>query len=123
MQPGSLTSFVDSMHSEVILRVHVDGHGQSMFGFTLYDASGGLVADAPDLKPYPQGVTIATDAGEVLLSVSGDAESKVSYRLYNHTGVLLTESDGSRTRIYGYLKMDGNKPGINRMKRSVTTEQ
>src|SRR3954468_22353216 len=115
-QPGSLMSFIDTSRDEVLLRFQIDPQGLPLIGFTLYDASGSLVADAPDLQLYSEGVTISAADGEVLFAVMPDEPATVIYRLYNHKGALLTVSDGTRTQIFGYLRMDGNKIGANRTK-------
>ena len=115
-QPGSLMSFIDTSRDEVLLRFQIDPQGLPLIGFALYDASGSLVADAPELQSYPEGVTITAPDGEVLFAVQPGEPATVTYRLYNHKGTLLTVSDGTRTQIFGYLRMDGNKIGANRAK-------
>jgi len=109
-------SFIDTSRDEVLLRFQIDPQGLPLIGFTLYDASGSLVADAPELQLYSEGVTISAADGEVLFAVKPDEPATVIYRLYNHKGALLTVSDGTRTQIFGYLRMDGNKIGANRTK-------
>src|SRR5438876_574638 len=109
--PGSLMSFIDTSRDEVLLRFEIDAQGLPLIGFTLYDAAGCLVADAPEPQAHPQGVTVRSPDDEVLFAVMPDEPSTVVYRLYNHKGTLLTVSDGTHTQIYGYLRMDGNKIG------------
>src|SRR4051812_16434248 len=104
-------TFIDTSRDEVLLRFQIDAQGLPMIGYTLYDASGALVADAPEPQLYPDGVTISSSTDEVLFAVKAGEPATVIYRLYNHKGTLLTESDGTRTQIYGYLRMDGNKIG------------
>jgi hypothetical protein len=114
-------SFIDTSRDEVLLRFQIDAQGLPLIGFTLYDAAGVLVADAPEPQAYPDGVTIKAPDEEVLFAVMPDEPATVTYRLYNHKGTLLTESDGTRTQIYGYLRMDGNKIGANRTKPQAQT--
>ena len=59
-------------------------------------------------------IAVIDEDGEVLFAVQPGEPATVTYRLYNHKGTLLTVSDGTRTQIFGYLRMDGNKIGANR---------
>lgn len=43
-----------------------------------------------------------------------DPAEPLRYRLYNSEGLLLTWSDGARTKIYPYLRMDGLAHGWTR---------
>jgi hypothetical protein len=108
-RPGTLTTFIDTSRDEVLLQFQADEQGLPLIAFTLYDANGALVAEAPKLQPYPDGVSISSPDKEVLLEVHTDDDVSVMYRLYNHEGKLLTVSDGQRTQIFGYLRMEGNK--------------
>jgi len=114
-------TFIDTSRDEVLLSFQIDAQGLPLIGFTLYDAAGCLVADAPEPRAYPGGVTISSSDDEVLFAVMPDEPATVTYRLYNHKGTLLTVSDGTHTQIYGYLRMDGNKIGANRTKPQAKT--
>jgi hypothetical protein len=110
---GSLTTFVDTSREEVLLQILADEQSRPLIAYTLYDAGGQLVATSPDPKPYPNGLSVKTADEELLLDVPADLDGSLTYRLYNHTGHLLTVSDGKRTQIFGHLRMDGNKIGAN----------
>jgi hypothetical protein len=76
-----------------------------LVAFRLYDSKGTLVAESSGLEHFPDGLTVRSKSGELLLAVPRDSEKPVRYRLYNGQGSLLTSSDGGRTRIYGLLRM------------------
>jgi hypothetical protein len=106
-RPSTSTTFADAASGEEILQVASDEHGLLLMSFHLYDATGSLVADSEGLTHYPDGITVKCSRGEVLLEVPPDSSVGVSYRLYNSTGFLLTQSDGARTKIYSLLRMEG----------------
>jgi hypothetical protein len=95
---NSAISFVDSPTGEVLLC--------ALLAYHLYDRHGELVADVSEPTSYPDGLTIVAADGEVLLYVSSEVGRSVNYRLYNRAGFLTTASDGSRTQIFGSLRMD-----------------
>lgn len=74
--------------------------------YHLYDARGQLVAESA-LEHVPEGLTVRCRAGELLLDIPKDAGVAIQYRFYNGSGLLLTASDGARTRIYPLLRMEG----------------
>jgi hypothetical protein len=53
------------------------------------------------------GIAVRCNASELLLEIPKKAGANLQYRLYNSDGQLLTWSDGTRTKIYPYLRMDG----------------
>ena len=79
--------------------------GSIGMSFHIYDASGRLVADSGGISPVSP-VRITDQDGEVLLDVPEEIGRPIQYRLYNKSGSLLTASDGARTQIFGFLKMD-----------------
>lgn len=105
-KPGTSTTFMDAGSAESLLQIAADADGIHLVSFRLYDSGGSLVAEREELQHYPDGVSIHTSAGELLLSVPKNAEDNIQYRLYGHDGVLLTSSDGIRTRIYQRLSME-----------------
>jgi len=107
--PGTSTSFVDASADEPLLQVAWDKDGLVQLAFRIYDGSGQLVADSGGLAPVCEGVTIVDEAGEILLDVPANADEHIHYRLYNSKGLLLTYSDGSRTQIFGFLKMEAKR--------------
>lgn len=84
-----------------------DENGVLLLAFHLYDSGGQLVAESDGFRHFPDGITICCEAGEELLHVPRDLTAPVHYRLYNSVGLLLTCSDGARTRICPPLRMDG----------------
>ena len=106
-RPSTSTTFADAASGEEILQVASDENGLLLMAFHLYDAAGSLVADSEGLTHYPEGITVKCSRGEVLLDVPPNSSADVSYRLYNSTGFLLTQSDGVRTVIYSLLRMEG----------------
>ncbi len=103
---NSAISFVDSPTGEVLLCASADGQSNPLLAYHLYDRHGELVADVSEPTSYPDGLTIVAADGEVLLYVSSEVDRSVNYRLYNRAGFLTTASDGSRTQIFGSLRMD-----------------
>jgi hypothetical protein len=108
-RPGAFTSFVDSFTEETILRIEASPAGEILVTFHLYDSHGTLVQDSDGVHCFPTGTEIRSEDDEILLTVPEDRESVVSYCLYNHTGALLTRSDGMRTELFGGVRVIGNK--------------
>lgn len=106
-QPGTSTAFVDAVSAESILQLASDGDGLHLMAFHLYDSAGSFVAESEGLEHYPDGVTIRSSGGELLLGVPKDDKKSIQYRLYNSCGDLLTRSDGERTMVYRLLRMEG----------------
>ncbi len=106
-QPGTSTTFVDAESAESILQLASDSDGLHLVAFHLYDSGGSLVAESDDLQHYPEGVSIHSSGGELLLSIPNNANENIQYRLYSQDGELLTYSDGSRTMVYQRLRMEG----------------
>ncbi len=106
-QPGTSTTFVDAESAESILQLASDSDGLHLVAFHLYDSGGSLVAESEDLQHYPDGVSVHTSGGELLLSIPNNAGENIQYRLYSHDGELLTYSDGTRTMVYQRLRMEG----------------
>jgi hypothetical protein len=106
-QPGTSTAFVDAVSAESLLQFVSDGDGIHLTAFHLYDSAGAFVAESEGLEHYPNGVTIHSSAGELLLAVPENEDENIHYRLYNSCGDLLTRSDGVRTVIYRLLRMEG----------------
>ncbi|MDP3766977.1 MAG: hypothetical protein U1B78_02325 [Dehalococcoidia bacterium] len=104
---GTSTSFVDSATGESVLQVASDENGVLLLAFHLYDANGRLIAESDGFQQFPDGLTVRCDAGEQLLHVPRDLNAPVHYRLYSPDGLLLTWSNGVRTKIYPHLRMDG----------------
>lgn len=84
-----------------------DESGVPFLAFTLYDAEGQLIASSNGFERFPDGLTVHSEAGELVLHVPADSSAPVQYRLYSPNGHLLTCSDGLRTRVYGELRMEG----------------
>ena len=112
-QPGTSITFIDAGSAESILQLACDEDGLHLVAFRLYDSGGSLVAEREDLEHYPDGVSIHSSGGELLLSVPNNADENIRYRLYGHDGELLTSSDGVRTMIYQRLRTEGS--GRNRV--------
>ncbi|MPZ48059.1 MAG: hypothetical protein GEU75_01895 [Dehalococcoidia bacterium] len=79
--------------------------GSIEMSFHIYDALGQLVADSGGDAPVAA-VLISAEDGEVLLDIPAEPTSHIQYRLYSQAGRLLTTSDGVRTQIYSFLKME-----------------
>jgi hypothetical protein len=118
-RPGSFVEFIDSYTEETVLKLESDLNGLNMVSYRLYDKSGGLVSASDEPQAFPDGLEICTSEGEVLLQVPAQGTENISYRLYSPKGVLMTCSDGTRTQIFGSLRIAGNKhlsgrpPGAN----------
>ena len=106
-QPGTSTTFVDAGSAENLLQLASDADGLHLVAFRLYDSGGSLVAEREDLEYYPDGVSIHSSGGELLLAVPKNDDENIQYRLYGHDGELLTSSDGVRTMIYQRLSIEG----------------
>ena len=106
-QAGTSTAFVDSVSGESVLEVASNAQGLLLLAFHLYDAKGRLAAESDGFQHFPTGVTVCCEGGEQLLHVPGDLGAPVHYRLYNSSGLLLTWSDGARTKINPHLRMEG----------------
>ncbi len=103
---GSGTAFVDSTSDEVLLHFSTEDDGSIRISYHLYDAKGELVAEKEGLKAHSTELIVQCSKGEQLLSVPKDPNEHIRYRLYNKSGLLITSSDGQRTRIFGMLRMD-----------------
>jgi hypothetical protein len=108
-RPGTSTIFLDSSSNEALLELTWGADGAPLLAFRLYDCEGRLVAESSEAAPITRAVFVAAKDGEVLLDVPADPEMHIRYRLRNRLGQLVTCSDGERTQIYGYLKMDAKK--------------
>jgi hypothetical protein len=108
-KPGTQTSFIDSVLEEVILQFSWKMDGSVNVAFHVYDSLGQLVADSDGEAPVAPLVIVAQD-GEVLLEIPEEIGLHISYRLRNQSGRLLTASDGKRTQIYPFLKMETRIP-------------
>ncbi len=106
-QLSTSTTFIDAGSAESILQLASDVDGLHLVAFRLYDSGGSLVAEREGLEHYPDGVSIHSNGGELLLSVPKNADENIRYRLYGPDGELLTSSDGVRTTIYQRLRMEG----------------
>lgn len=103
--------FVDSLADETILEVAADELGRVLISFRLYDSHGRLTAESDGYQHFAEGLTVCCEAGEELLRIPADLSGPFKYRLYNSAGLLLTCSDGERTRIYPHLRMEGVSRG------------
>jgi hypothetical protein len=103
---GTSTAFIDAIDNEVLLMFSADPDGNTLVSFCLYDAHGGLVADSDGPHFYPEGLTIHSVDGDLLLEIPTEPDAIVRYRLFNRSGQLLTSSDGARTQIFGFLRME-----------------
>jgi hypothetical protein len=108
-RPGAFVAFIDSYTEETILKIESDLNGVHMVSYHLYDRCGELVSDSDGPQAFPEGLEISTGEGEILLHLPSERSESISYRLYSPRGVLMTCSDGSRTQIFGSLRIDGNK--------------
>ena len=106
-QPGTSTTFIDAGSAENILQIASDVDGLHLVAFRLYDSGGSLVAERKGLEHYPDGVSIHSSGGELLLSIPKNDDENIQYRLYGHDGTLLTTSNGVRTMIYQRLRTEG----------------
>ena len=102
-QPGTSITFLDAGSAESILQLASDADGIPLVAYRLYDSGGSLVAEREGLEHCPDGISVRTSGGELLLSIPKNADENILYRLYGHDGELLTSSDGVRTMIYQRL--------------------
>ena len=102
-------AFVDAPSGEVLLRVTTGPEGDVLVEYRLYDSTGSLVSASREPRRLRKGLTVHCPGGEVLLDVPSNTEKHLAYRLYNKNGHLLTFSDGSRTMIYGELRMENSR--------------
>ncbi len=105
-RPGLSTDFIDNQNQEVLLRIGCSLEGLPMAAFRLYDSCGGLVSETPTLTSFPNGINVVAPNGDVLLNVPVSTTEQITYRLYNRTGLLLTCSDGQRTQVFAFLRME-----------------
>jgi hypothetical protein len=108
-RPGVSTDFIDNEFQETLLRIGCSAEGESLISFRLYDCTGSLVAQTDDFTPFPTGITVSAPDGTVLLQVSGTPQDSICYALYNREGHLLTCSDGQRTQVFAFLRMEKGK--------------
>jgi hypothetical protein len=108
-RPGAFVAFVDSYTEETILKIESDLQGNDLVSYRLYDSSGSLVFDSDGPQAFPGGLDVCTGDGESLLHLPQAREESITYRLYSPRGVLMTCSDGSRTQIFGSLRIEGSK--------------
>jgi len=105
-RPGTSTTFIDSASGEHILQIASDEEGTLLLAYHLYDDCGALVAECALDEP-PFGLTVHSESGDLLLTIPPDIGGTIQYRLYGSNGSLLTFSDGARTMIYPFLRMEG----------------
>src|SRR5262245_34404449 len=108
-KPGATTGFADSANDEVLLQIGADEDGTVLVSYRLYDAQGQVVAESSEFTRCSQGLRISAPYGDVLLDIPAPPGERISYRLYNRTGMLLTCSDGQRTQIFSFLRMQGSR--------------
>ena len=66
---GTSTAFIDAIDNEVLLMFSADADGNTLVSFCLYDAHGQLVANNEGPQFYPEGLTVESDEGELLLEI------------------------------------------------------
>ncbi|HEY7268594.1 MAG TPA: hypothetical protein VH951_02085 [Dehalococcoidia bacterium] len=108
-RPGISTDFIDNQSQEILLRIGCSATGEPLVAFRLYDCSGSLVAQTDDFTSFPTGISVVAPDGSVLLEVPEPPLDQIAYRLYNREGHLLTCSDGQRTQVYAFLRMEKGK--------------
>jgi hypothetical protein len=116
-KPGNVTLWIDGSTEEVVLRIQIDDAGHPLIGYKLYDSQGQLVEDSNEPKAFPDGLNVTSPDGEVLLDFPPGHQGDIAYRLYNRGGALLTHSDGLRTQVYSYLRMEGKGTAPYRQKK------
>lgn len=104
-RPETGVAFLDSATGEVMLKATSDANSLMSWEYRLYDSNGKLAA-AAEPAPYPNGLSVRSENGELLLSIPADIGAYVLYRLYNHSGALITSSDGNHTQIFPFLRME-----------------
>jgi hypothetical protein len=97
---------VDAPSDETILKIGLDADGCFLICYQLYDSSGCPAAESEGISPFPDGVRIDSNDGELLLDLRAELDANIQYRLYNRSGDLLTSSDGVSTRIGPCLRME-----------------
>jgi hypothetical protein len=105
-RPGTLTAFIDSVSGDAVLAVRCNEAGETAVSFRLRDKHGDIVAESAGFEQFYEGLVVRDCEGEVLLELPSNAEGVIAYRLYNQRGKLMTQSDGVRTEIFGYLHME-----------------
>jgi hypothetical protein len=108
-RPGLSTDFIDNHNQEILLRIGCSADGEPMICFRLYDCTGTIVAETEDFVPFPGGIRVVAPNGDVLLQVPDSPQEQICYRLYNNEGSLLTCSDGQRTQVFAFLRMEKGK--------------
>jgi hypothetical protein len=108
-RPGISTDFIDNEFQEVLLRIGCSADGEPLVAFRLYDCTGALVAQTDAFTRFPTGITVQASDGTVLLNVPEPPLDSITYALYNRQGHLLTCSDGQRTQVYAFLRMEKGK--------------
>lgn len=108
-RPNTAISFIDAASDEVILKAISDARCQLSWEYHLYDSTGRLAAES-EATPRASGLTVTADDGEILLHLPAELGSSIHYRLYNRAGFLMTSSDGKRTQIFGFLRMESALP-------------
>ena len=103
---GTSTAFIDAVENEVLLMFSADDDGKTLVSFCLYHADGALIANSEGPQYFPEGLTVQGSDGNILLEIPTQSDASVRYRLFNRFGQLLTYSDGARTQIYGFLRME-----------------
>lgn len=103
---NTILRFRDADSGETLLALTSDARGQVLWSYRLYDADATLVADCEDPKLLPEGLQVLTPGGELLLNVPSVADAAITYRLYNSRGFLTTASDGLKTQIFGFLRIE-----------------
>ena len=111
-RPGTGTSFLDSTTGERLLEVTASESGETFIAFTLYDSKGNRVADSAGPHTFAEGKEIRDEDGELLLLISAEEDGTIEYRLYSDKGALLTCSDGTRTQLFGGIKLEAIKPPV-----------
>jgi len=106
-RPGTSTTFIDSASGEEVLQVAMDDGGALFIAYHLYDECGALVAESEGLEEPHLGLSIRSGDGVLLLNIPADASDHIQYRLHGSSGRLLTHSDGTRTKIFPHLRMEG----------------
>ena len=104
---GTVTEFVDAASGEILLQVALSETQVSLISYRLYNSRGELADNSPELRAYPEGLCVRSNDNEVLLDVPSEHDACISYRLYNRSGLLLANSDGKRTQIFAFLRIQG----------------
>lgn len=105
---GTIVEFVDTSLDEVLLQFATNDAGLMMVAYHLYDSQGELVQQSMPRR-LSDGLCVTTPENEVLLDIPNLPDACISYRLYSRAGRLLAVSDGKRTQIFAYLRIQGAK--------------